>query len=480
MNKKIRNILFSLVGIVILLTGIVSAVKTGIALEKNTDVIPPYGRIEIVGSNEAEGINYIDATSIKVKVFAKDDKCTNNQIEYCLSTTPITEMREDLIWKTYSEGIIETIEIPDSSAVSKVYAAFRDVEGNTSMIFLNDNQSLTITYDANGGINPPAAQTVSYGIPVNIPSQKPTYEGKMFVGWSEIKGTQLSDYEGYKIFKQEESISADSLGVDYTNLTLYAVWTEDVAELPRLADVVDIGDYVDYPVYYENVESSSSGLIPTLKGWRVLSIEDDGTVNLISAGVPLSYYHKNNSKISVENLMFKLLETPFSDSGDYTYRDSGFTPFMTLKEAFNNKYTAIYEEDTSVSYTTAFRTGEIVTYFGEKKAGDLKVHAFTKEEFDKIYDPTGETVTKANTYITAKKYSDLLALPTNSGDTTGNFGQYWFGTPYFGNYLWLVDKSGRIWDNNVGGKLGIRPVVSLKPTVKTTGMNIVGAWELEI
>ena len=64
-----------------------------------------------------------------------------------------------------------------------------------------------------------------------------------------------------------------------------------------LADKVEIGDYVNYPVYYDNVNGS------TLKGWRVISKNIDldgnpspGTVNLVSAGVPLTYYYDTRKK----------------------------------------------------------------------------------------------------------------------------------------------------------------------------------------
>ena len=109
-----------------------------------------------------------------------------------------------------------------------------------------------------------------------------------------------------------------------------------------LADKVEIGDYVNYPVYYDNVNGS------TLKGWRVISKNIDldgnpssGTVNLVSAGVPLTYYHKNSASTSVNNLTVKFLETPFTGNDDYTYRKNGFSPYITLNEIFKNAYTQI-------------------------------------------------------------------------------------------------------------------------------------------
>ena len=112
-----------------------------------------------------------------------------------------------------------------------------------------------------------------------------------------------------------------------------------------LADKVEIGDYVNYPVYYDNVNGS------TLKGWRVISKNIDldgnpspGTVNLVSAGIPLTYYHKNSASTSVNNLTVKFLETPFTGNDDYTYRKNGFLPNATLTEIFTNKYTNVSGE----------------------------------------------------------------------------------------------------------------------------------------
>ena len=120
--------------------------------------------------------------------------------------------------------------------------------------------------------------------------------------------------------------------------------------LPLLADKVQIGDYVNYPVYYDNVNGS------TLKGWRVISKNIDldgnpspGTVNLVSAGVPLTYYHTyGNSSTSVENLTTKFLEIPFTDDQGCTYRKTGFLPYIALTEIFNTKYTKVSGEKVQV------------------------------------------------------------------------------------------------------------------------------------
>lgn len=45
----------------------------------------------------------------------------------------------------------------------------------------------------------------------------------------------------------------------------------------------------------------------------------------------------------------------------------------------------------------------------------------------------------------------------------------------YGSYLMMVEHMGIIIRNT-----GVRPVVSLKPTVKVNNVNILGAWNIEI
>lgn len=149
-----------------------------------------------------------------------------------------------------------------------------------------------------------------------------------------------------------------------------------------LADKVEIGDYVNYPVYYDNVNGS------TLKGWRVISKNIDldgnpspGTVNLVSAGVPLTYYHNyGSSATSVENLAIKFLTTPFHASEENRYRKTGFNPYQILTQVFTNKYTATYAIDTTVTYPTYDNN----TVTGTKTAGTLKVRAMTENDVKSV------------------------------------------------------------------------------------------------
>ena len=172
---------------------------------------------------------------------------------------------------------------------------------------------------------------------------------------------------------------------------------------------MQIGDYVNYPVYYDNVNGS------TLKGWRVISKNIDldgnpspGTVNLVSAGVPLTYYHKNSTSTSVNNLTVKFLETPFTGNDDYTYRKNGFLPNATLTEIFTNKYTNVS---------------------GER----LQVRAMKAED---IYGVTGLTEMESGTTmnLSAVKYNKLLVNGAN----------YWLASAYGSRGVWAVYCGGGV------------------------------------
>ena len=192
--------------------------------------------------------------------------------------------------------------------------------------------------------------------------------------------------------------------------------------LSLLADKAQIGDYVNYPVYYDNVNGS------TMKGWRVISKNIDldgnpspGTVNLVSAGVPLTYYHYSTSSTSVENLTTKFLETPFTADQNTTYRKTGFLPYITLTEIFNNKYT-----QTS----------------GEK----LQVRSMKAED---IYGVTGLTKMQegATMNLSAVKYNKLFA----------NGATYYLASVSDSRRLWSVYSNSSVHGNDYSSEFRCPP-----------------------
>ena len=211
-------------------------------------------------------------------------------------------------------------------------------------------------------------------------------------------------------------------------------------------DKMHIGDYVNYPTYYDNLDISYSNVNRTVeseyKGWRVLGVEGEGDeqyVKIVSAGVPMTYYVGNKGGLnSHSNLYNKFLQTEINSSKSNTFQDCGFKISKTdsahidnisdLANLFNNKYT--------------------------QKNGDFaKVKAISKNEIEKIVGSIsgGDTVSSNN---------GLTNVPCTTG-----YAPIWLATPS-GQGLMYIDYNGILRGMGDATALGIRCVVFLTPNVK--------------
>lgn len=429
------------------------------------DVTPPWGRIVITGATEVNNVNYVDRQQVEVQIYAADDMCKDNEIQYYLSTSEISDTTKITDWKDYSTGLKVNVTLPSTTSLNKIYVVFKDLNGNTSLIYQGGQ---TVKYDPNASDAKMAtglADTRNYGAPFVVTSQSPEREGYFFKGWG------LSASDTTPSFYAGDVIPADmNIGTDST-ATLYAIWTADKEELPKLADVVKVGDYVNYPVYYDNV--SVDGSTSKYKGWRVISKDVDidgnesiGTVNLVSAGVPITY-DDYESLESVKNLTINFLTTPFHVSNNQSYRKTGFNPYKTLSQIFINKYTATYISDTQVTYPT-YDSNVII---GTQKVGTPKVRSMTIEDIKNV---VGEDTLNVQKVI----YQNLFAI--NVDWWLGSVRHYLNGNRYY-DALFCVYSNGSIGtDSTTYKERGIRPVVSLKSEVKVSGVDMIGAWNIEI
>lgn len=446
------------------MTGGAMVLLSGNAMANNqfyeNDVTPPWGRIVVTGATEVNNVNYVDRQQVEVQIYAADDMCKDNEIQYYLSTSEISDTTKITDWKDYSTGLKVNVTLPSTTSLNKIYAVFKDLNGNTSLIFSGSNLEQTITYNANASDATMATGLASkrtYGAPFVVTTQSPKRDGYFFKGWGLSASDTTPNFYAGDVIPADMSIGTDSAA------TLYAIWTTSVGDLPKLADVVKVGDYVNYPVYYDNVNGS------TYKGWRVISKDVDidgnesiGTVNLVSAGVPLTYYHNNGSTASVKNLAINFLTTSFHASNDNQYRKTGFNPYQTLTQIFTNKYTDTYANDTSVTYPT-YSTNTVT---GSKTAGTLKVRAMTKEDIMRI---TGNTTFSSSIKLGNAKYQNLFRVGAN----------YWLASAYDYNNLWRVDYNGSV-DYSYYVESMVRPVVSLKSDIKSNGTDMIGAWDIEL
>ena len=427
------------------------------------DVTPPWGRIVITGATEVSNVNYVDRQQVEVQIYAADDMCKDNEIQYYLSTSEISDTAKITDWEDYSTGLKVNVTLPSTTSLNKIYAVFKDLNGNTSLIFSGSNLEQTITYDANASDATMATGLASkrtYGAPFVVTTQSPKRDGYFFKGWGLSASATTPNFYAGDVIPADMSIGTDSAA------TLYAIWTTSIGDLPKLADVVKVGDYVNYPVYYDNVYTRDTDYKSTYKGWRVISKDVDidgneavGTVNLVSAGVPLTYYN-HSASTSVENLAIKFLTTAFHASDDNTFGKTGFNPYQTLTQIFTNKYTATYANDTSVTYPT-YSTNTVT---GSKTAGTLKVRAMTKEDIMRI---TENTTFSSSIDLSNAKYQNLFKVDA----------YYWLASAINRSDLWYVSDGGYLRSND---EYGVRPVVSLKSDIKSNGTDMIGAWDIEI
>lgn len=150
-------------------------------------------------------------------------------------------------------------------------------------------------------------------------------------------------------------------------------------------------------------------------GWRVLSIESDGTIKITTAGTVEGYYH------------------PYGEN--YGYKS----------EYILNKDT------TNTSITDTIKNGVTPRSWKMYENGDLVVpdsaHCMTYYE---AYNVTG----------------NISATTSSNVRLTGNY--YWLSSSYTSYYLWNTCNDGGMGSYN-SDCFGIRPVVSLKANIKITG-----------
>ena len=202
--------------------------------------------------------------------------------------------------------------------------------------------------------------------------------------------------------------------------------------------VPKVGDYINYPVSYDNVATIGTSYIPDDKyagKWRVLSTDGEN-IKIVSAGIPLAYYHDSSSSDSVENLTNGFFTTQIGTTGN-TYRLCGFkeisgesvTTIDGVKTLFNNEYTA------------------------KDSSNNPMVRAMNSADFYSL--------------TSSEMECDLVKIPCTN--PTGKFATYWMWADNE-NHTWYIGDEGRytISSGHCYGTRGVRPVVSLITEIQLT------------
>ena len=396
------------------------------------DITPPTGKLAVESS---EGLN------ITLGIYATDDMCKSEEIMYYISENKIENTaRIDSGWKAYKEGAKETF-VRSTNEALKYYIVFKDAAGNTSLDFEGGNTEYTVAYNANfdgaTAANLPTGMNTKgyFGAPFGIDRNMPTREGYYFWGWSTDAGASAPGYYPGEILPAYLFTGAN------TSIPLYAIWTKDIEKLATLSNTVKIGDYVNYPVHYTNVNSDGTSLKSTYMGWRVIGIEDDGTVNLVSAGVPLTYYQDGDGTNSESILTNSFTSIPVTSTSNVAsnFKQTGFGRYASLEKAFSNNFT----------------TG---------------VRAMTEDD---VFEVTKASQMLADTEmdLANAKYANLLATGANYYLATANTSDT--------NSLWSISSTGNVSAGN-SVESGVRPVVSINPQTRALGKDTQGAWKIDI
>jgi hypothetical protein len=78
--------------------------------------------------------------------------------------------------------------------------------------------------------------------------------------------------------------------------------------------------------------------------------------------------------------------------------------------------------------------------------------------------------------INDEKYEDMFAIPSTSSN---EYITYYIAAAYNSLALRIVTSDGQTRMTSEG-KHGVRPVVSLKPEIITSGQNADGAWKIDL
>lgn len=199
---------------------------------------------------------------------------------------------------------------------------------------------------------------------------------------------------------------------------------------------LSIGDYVNYNVYYENLNSYNSKykVKNEYNGWRIISIDkQNNVVKLVSAGIPLTYkYNYGNTSQNVETLTSNFLDdaTVFVEYGFKDNDNNLINNTSDMKQLFLNEVTA-------------------------QKSGSPKVASITKNDLGEKFN--GD---KWGTFAG----EDLFSIPCDELNEN-EYAPYWLASPYYSQQLWSIWINGKIQNQN-SKTLGIRPVVTLVSNIK--------------
>lgn len=162
------------------------------------------GWISLAYANRVFSVTY-DANGGKNAPEAQEK--IQNKMLTLTDMAPVYDGYEFLGWAKTADATVADYQPADNfylNADTTLYAVWKYV-----------GKSFTLSFDANGGKNPPAKVTVPEGSGALIPNIIPVRDSRIFLGWAASADSAEADYQ-----------AGDTLALD-ADLTLYAVWKEN-------------------------------------------------------------------------------------------------------------------------------------------------------------------------------------------------------------------------------------------------------------
>lgn len=310
----------------------------------------------------------------------------------------------------------------------------------------------TVTYNANGGSNPPAKQTKTYGVTLTLSSTKPTRTNYNFLGWGTSASATTVSYKA---------------GASYTSnaaITLYAIW-QLAYKVPRITNysakrcdangnLTDDGTYAlvkftwacDYTVSSVKIEcvssdgtattnvtaSGTSGTVSEIVGGE-LSTDSSYTINMIVTDSGGSYFRSATIASNVYPIDFLIggKGVAFGKSAEL----SGYADFA---------YKIVQKNNTCI-YGTA-PNGDIVEALNSQNADGNTVLGY-----DNYEDKRGNTniygydmnigvsnIASPSTYRPYRRQGDTISITLRTAGYVTNAGKqvsFWipFAVPIIGS-----------------------------------------------
>ena len=275
-------------------------------------------------------------------------------------------------------------------------------------------KTYTVSFNANGGINPPSSQTKTHGVTLTLTSSVPSREGYDFKGWATSSTATGATY---------------SAGGSYTsnaNVTLYAVWEKTVYTITYNANGGTGAPSAQTKTFGQTITLSS--VAPTRTNHAFMGWATSSTATVANYASGDSFSENGNVTLYAvwieRNYDFSISNLTITPSEVYQYEQVTIT-FRTDSWDRNLPYDNIPVEvllNGSVIYTT---TVNFVKYGVQNFTLDLDVGALVGQQtvVARINwsDHTNETRTGNNTVSTTFNVKKLIETSTERVVANGEY-----------------------------------------------------------